>query len=76
VQTVDVMLVYGKCLLAAKLCVEMTAGLHVLEARLMESGRHRAIGSCGGLLGETSDCSVFVTIHIGAFRPLETAAGS
>jgi hypothetical protein len=54
--------VYRKGLLAAQLCVEMAAGLHVPDTKLMERSGGRPAVSSSGLIGFT-----FRTIHIGAF---------
>ncbi len=76
-QAVDVKSVYRKRLLAAQLRVEMAAGLHVPETKLMERGGGGwAVVSFGGLIGLTGGGPAFTTIHIGAFRPLETVANS
>jgi hypothetical protein len=58
-------------LLAAELCVEMAAGLHVPDTKLMERNGGWPVVSFGGLIG-----LAFRTVHIGAFRPLKTAANS
>jgi hypothetical protein len=70
-QAIDVKRVYRKGLLAAQLRVEMAAGLHVPDTKLMERNGARPVVSFGGLIGLT-----FRTVHIGAFRPLKTAANS
>jgi hypothetical protein len=49
----------------------MAAGLHVPDTKLMERNGGWPVVSFGDLIGLT-----FRTIHIGAFRPLKTAANS
>jgi hypothetical protein len=70
------MRIYRKRLLAAELCVEMPTGLHVLEAKLMERGRRQAVVTLDDLIGFAGDGPAFTTVHIGAFRPLQSGANS
>jgi hypothetical protein len=54
----------------------MAAGLHVPEAKLVERDGGWAVVSFDGPIRLTGGGPAFTTIHIGAFRPLETAANS
>lgn len=42
----------------------------------MESSRRRAVMMFAGLIELAGGSPAFTTIHIGAFRPLDTAANS
>jgi hypothetical protein len=75
-QAIDVKRVYRKGLLTAQLCVEMAAGLHVPDTKLMERNGGRPVVMFAGLIGLAGGGPAFTIIHIGAFRPLETAANS
>jgi hypothetical protein len=75
-QAIDVKGVYRKGLLAAQLRVEMAADLHVPETKLMERSDGRPAVMFAGRIRLAGGGPAFTTIHIGAFRPLETTAHS
>jgi len=66
VKAVDVKRIYRKGLLAAQLCVEMAAGLHVPQTKLMERGGGRTVVSFDRLIGPTGGGAAFTIIHFGA----------
>jgi len=66
--------IYRKGLLAAQLCIEMEAGLHVPQPKLTERGGGWTVVSVDRLIGPTGGGPAFTTIHFGAFRPLERSA--
>jgi len=74
-QAINVKWIYRKGVLAAQLGVEMAAGLHVPETKLVERSRRWTVVTLGGLMGPASGGPAFTTVHIGAFRPLERSAG-
>jgi len=65
-----------KRLLATELRVEMAAGLHVSQAKLMENSRRWTVVILDGLIGPAGGGPAFTTVHIGAFRPRESGGNS
>ena len=75
-QAVDVTRVCRKRLLAAELCVEMAAGLHVQDTKLMEGRRRLAVVTFGGLFGPSDRWLAVAKVHIGVLLLLTKSADS
>jgi hypothetical protein len=76
VQAVGVMRVHRKRLLAAELRVEIAAGLHLPETKLMQGSRRWVVLTFGSFLGLFGCCLAFTKVHIGALLLLDTSADS